>query len=183
MTHNLPDSINTATRAVAQLGQDVLEVCDVLALAFGLPMQDQPHTEDDGSIPRAISLVAGSLDSLAKTAEAASARLRGQARYVQLDPRPEAPCRCQPAAETLTVPEDAINDDETDDIEAHHIEEQPSAQKTTVVVLADDPGESMIHRRGFPAGDKSNDTHEGAAVPEIEGPAQRRRNRGKAKRK
>lgn len=196
---NLPASIETASAAVTRLGDDVGLAMDTLSAAFGLPFTAVAYsTERYGSLPSALDYVASNLDALAKTAEAASSKLRGRTVPVREIARPdtpaaEAPCQCVPAAETLTVPADATNDDETDDIEAHHItassiasnhiEEQPSAQKTTVV-RKDDPGESVIRRPGFPAGDKSDDTHEGTAVPEIEGAAGRRpRNRGKAKRK
>lgn len=200
MTTNLPASIESASAAVIHLGDDVGLAMDTLSAAFGLPFTTVAYSmERDGSLPHALDYVAHNLDALAKTAEAASCKLRGRTVPVREIARPytpaaEAPCQCVPAAETLTVPMEAGDEDETDDIEAHpitanhieanHIEEHPSAQKTTVVVIADDPGESVIRRPDFPAGDKSNNTHEGAAVPEIEGTAQRRqRNRGKAKRK
>lgn len=188
MTHNLPASIESATSALGALADHTTEIADVLAMAFGLPFaQVAPADSRYGTVTANVERLAGSLDAIAKTAEAASSRLLGLARPVQLDPRPE-PCQCQPAAETLTVPAEAIEDD-TDDIATHHIathhiEEQSSYQKTTDDARKDDPGESVIHRPDFPAGNKSDDTHEGTAVPEIEGAAERRpRNRGKAKRK
>lgn len=111
MTHNLPASIESATSAIDQLADHTIEIADVLAMAFGLPFAQMPHPDSRyGTVTASVERLAGSLDAVAKSAEAASARLLGLARPIQLDRRPEAiaePCQCQPAPETLTIPPEA----------------------------------------------------------------------------
>lgn len=154
-TTNLPDSINTAVRAVSQLGQDVLEVCDVLAFAFGVTPPPQPPCEESGTIQRSISRVAGSLDALARTAEASSARLRRQVQYIELEPRPEPEqCRCSepeplpeppvPTSETVTTPAEAVSDDDGEydpiPVLGSSFSDQTDDDRKQVY----DPGESLV---------------------------------------
>lgn len=197
--HNLPASVEAASVALGTLADHTTEIADVLAMAFGLPFAPapMPYTRY-GTVTANVERLAGSLDAIAKTAEAASARLLGLARPVQPETRPEV-CHCEPAAETLTVPEDATYDVETDAISivesGHHIqasthpepitidttEEAPNAQKTTDDVHKDEAGESVIHRPDFPL--ESDTTPEDATGSEVEGTADRRRGRKAAKRK
>ncbi len=115
--HNLPASIESASAAVIHLGDDVGLAMDTLSAAFGLPFTTVAYSmERCGSLPHALDYVANNLDALAKTAEAASCKLRGRTSPVREITRPEtpaaeAPCQCQPAAETLTVPAEAIEDE------------------------------------------------------------------------
>lgn len=196
--NNLPASVEAASAALGTLADHTTEIADVLAMAFGLPFAPapMPYTRY-GTVTANVERLAGSLDAIARTAEAASARLLGLARPVQPDRRPEV-C-CEPAAETLTVPEDATEDVETDTISTvesgHHIttstqpepitidttEEAPNAEKTTDDVCKDAAGESVIHRPDFPL--ESDPTPEDATGPEVEGTADRRRGRKTAKRK
>lgn len=198
--HNLPASVEAASVALGTLADHTTEIADVLAMAFGLPFAPapMPYTRY-GTVTANVERLAGSLDAIARTAEAASARLLGLARPVQPETRPEV-CHCEPAAETLTVPEDATDDVETDAISivesGHHIttstqpepitidsttEEAPNAEKTTDDTRKDEAGESVIHRPGFPL--ESDPTPEDATGPEVEGTADRRRGRKTAKRK
>lgn len=206
MTHNLPASIESATSALGALADHTTEIADVLAMAFGLPFaQVAPVDSRYGTVTANVERLAGSLDAIAKTAEAASSRLLGLARPVQLDPRPE-PCQCQPAAETLTVPAEAIEYDEPEASPAlrklragvanwgaseydaccdpsckeYDDDDDDDEEKTGDGRKAvPDPSESVIHRDHIPPASS-------AALPEIEepgGPKRRPRNRGKAKRK
>lgn len=190
---NLPASIETATNAVNRLGDDVTSALDCLAIAFGLPFTQIPRPEEGRhSLTGAIDGVALSLDALARTAEAASLKLRGRTEPVRELPRPEPEqCQCAepelpefqvgPGPETLTTPPDALEDEEPP-VTEDKIEEP---QKTDDGLKAQhDPGESLVvHLPDREQAHQPTREDEGQARPRRRGLGGDERNRGKAKRK
>lgn len=174
-THNLPASIESATSALDQLTRDTTEIADVLAMAFGLPFALVAQPEGRyGTLPASVERLAGSLDAIAKTAEAASSRLHGLARPVQLDSRPDAiaePCVCHPAPETLTIPdeiEEAAQEAALNWTPPEDDEKTDDAQKKTTPVN----NEAVIFRPPVTA---HVNTHEADTEPVIDQPKRRRK--------
>jgi hypothetical protein len=195
-TTNLPASIETATRAVVALSNDVDEVTVCLTMAFGLDFIEVPASpEKYGSLSDAISRTAIHLDALAKTAEAASLKLRGATQPVRELPRPEPqPCQCaepelpefqvSPAPETLTTPGEAVEeeDGECEPVTEDKIEEP---QKTDDGLKAQhDPGESLVvHLPDREQAHQPAREDDGQGRPRRRGLGGDERNRGKASRK
>ncbi len=113
---NLPESVEAARGAILALANDMTDVCDVLAAAFGLPFTSIPKNQEVfWSLPGAVTELAETLNAVATTCANASRRIGRVAHPLPLDERPirngQMP-PIPPAPETLTDPYEGQTEEE-----------------------------------------------------------------------